>query len=60
MTLRFYRRVSLIPGVRLNASRAGLSVSLGRRGHGTRYARMAAESPRRPSGSTFAAGDRSR
>ena len=32
MTIRFYRRVSLIPGLRLNASRSGLSLSIGHRG----------------------------
>jgi hypothetical protein len=32
MILRFYRRVSLIPGLRLNASRGGLSLSIGDRG----------------------------
>ena len=32
MPLRFYRRVSLIPGLRLNASRGGLSLSIGHRG----------------------------
>lgn len=31
MSLRLYRRVSLIPGLRLNASRAGLSLSIGHR-----------------------------
>jgi Protein of unknown function (DUF4236) len=32
MSFRFYRRVSLIPGLRLNASRSGLSLSIGGRG----------------------------
>jgi len=33
MTLRFYRRLTLIPGIiRLNFSRSGVSVSLGGRG----------------------------
>jgi hypothetical protein len=32
MPLRFYRRVPPIPGLRLNASRGGLSLSVGRRG----------------------------
>ncbi len=32
MSFRFYRRVSLIPGLRLNASRSGLSLSIGHRG----------------------------
>ena len=32
VSLRFYRRVSLIPGLRLNASRGGLSLSIGHRG----------------------------
>jgi len=32
MGLRFYRRVRLIPGLRVNASRSGLSLSVGHRG----------------------------
>jgi hypothetical protein len=32
MALRFTRRVSLVPGLRLNASRGGLSLSIGHRG----------------------------
>jgi hypothetical protein len=32
MSLRFYRRVSLIPGVRVNFSRSGPSISFGARG----------------------------
>ncbi|MGA2792242.1 MAG: DUF4236 domain-containing protein [Roseiarcus sp.] len=32
MGFRFYKRVSLIPGLRVNLSRSGASVSLGRRG----------------------------
>jgi hypothetical protein len=32
--LRYFRRVSLLPGLRLNASRRGLSVSVGHRGLG--------------------------
>jgi hypothetical protein len=32
MTLRFFRRVRLIPGVRINLSKSGASVSVGRRG----------------------------
>jgi hypothetical protein len=43
MGFRFYRRVSIAPGLRLNFSRRGMSASLGRRGahltvgtHGTR------------------------
>jgi hypothetical protein len=32
MGLRFYRRISLLPGLRLNASRSGLSLSIGHRG----------------------------
>lgn len=32
MGLRFYRRIPLIPGVRLNATTRGLSVSVGHRG----------------------------
>ena len=32
MSLRFYRRIALIPGLRLNASRGGLSLSIGHRG----------------------------
>ncbi len=31
MTLRFFRRVSIIPGLRVNASRSGLSLWIGRR-----------------------------
>jgi Protein of unknown function (DUF4236) len=34
MGLRFTRRVSLFPGLRLNASRSGLSLSIGHRGLG--------------------------
>src|SRR6266851_8245361 len=45
MPLRFYRRMSLIPGIRLNLSRSGPSMSFGVRGahvtvgnrRGTRY-----------------------
>ncbi len=43
MAFRFYRRVSIAPGLRLNLSRRGISTSIGRRGahftvgtHGTR------------------------
>jgi Protein of unknown function (DUF4236) len=32
MTLRFWRRVRLAPGLRLNLSKSGASVSVGRRG----------------------------
>lgn len=32
MGLRFFRRVNLIPGLRLNFSRSGISASLGHRG----------------------------
>ena len=32
MGLRFYRRVSLIPGLRMNLSRHGASLSIGHRG----------------------------
>ena len=32
MTWRFYRRVSLIPGLRVNLSRSGASFSIGHRG----------------------------
>lgn len=32
MPLRFYRRFPLIPGLRLNLSRSGPSISLGHRG----------------------------
>jgi hypothetical protein len=32
MSLRFYRRVSLLPGLRLNCSRSGVSMSVGARG----------------------------
>ena len=36
MTLRFFRRVRIAPGLRVNLSKSGASVSIGRRGHGTR------------------------
>jgi hypothetical protein len=32
MTIRFFRRVTLLPGLRVNASRSGLSFSIGTRG----------------------------
>jgi hypothetical protein len=32
MTLRFFRRVRIIPGLRANLSRSGVSLSVGRRG----------------------------
>ena len=32
MGLRFYRRVGIVPGLRLNFSRRGVSASVGRRG----------------------------
>ena len=32
MTLRFYRRIPIVPGLRLNLSKRGASVSVGRRG----------------------------
>ena len=32
MSLRFYRRVSIIPGLRVNLSKSGASVSVGHRG----------------------------
>ena len=32
MTLRFYRRVSLVPGLRVNLSKGGASLSIGHRG----------------------------
>ena len=32
MGLRFYRRLSILPGLRLNASRSGVSLSIGHRG----------------------------
>ena len=32
MTLRFFRRVRIIPGLRVNLSKSGASVSIGRRG----------------------------
>jgi hypothetical protein len=32
MTLRFYHRVTLIPGLRVNLSRSGASLSIGHRG----------------------------
>jgi hypothetical protein len=38
MTLRFTRRVSLIHGLRLNASRGGMSLSIGHRLQVSQYA----------------------
>jgi hypothetical protein len=32
MTIRFYRRRTLIPGLRINLSKSGASLSVGRRG----------------------------
>ncbi len=32
MTLRYFRRIRLFPGARINLSRSGLSLSLGTRG----------------------------
>jgi Protein of unknown function (DUF4236) len=32
MTLRFFRRVRIVPGLRVNLSKSGASVSVGRRG----------------------------
>jgi hypothetical protein len=32
MTLRFWRRVRIVPGLRVNLSKSGASVSVGRRG----------------------------
>ena len=32
MSIRFYKRVSIIPGLRVNLSRSGASVSVGHRG----------------------------
>jgi hypothetical protein len=32
MPLRFYKRVSILPGLRVNVSRSGASVSVGHRG----------------------------
>src|ERR1700735_5101682 len=32
MTLRFFRRVRIIPGLRMNLSRSGVSLSVGRKG----------------------------
>jgi Protein of unknown function (DUF4236) len=33
MTIRFFRRVTLLPGLRLNLSKSGVSLSFGGRGH---------------------------
>jgi hypothetical protein len=44
MSLRFYRRVSLIPGVRVNFSRSGLKPAI-RRHHGQRVRALATSSP---------------
>ncbi len=48
MRLRFTRCVPLIPGLRLNASRGGLSLSIGHRGacYTTGRAPAAVDSPR--------------
>lgn len=35
MTLRLFRRVRLAPGLRMNLSKSGLSLSVGRKGRGT-------------------------
>ena len=32
MTIRFFRRVTLLPGLRLNLSKSGASISVGTRG----------------------------
>jgi hypothetical protein len=32
MTIRFFRRVTLLPGLRLNLSKSGASLSIGHRG----------------------------
>jgi hypothetical protein len=32
MSLRFFRRVRIVPGLRVNLSKSGASVSIGRRG----------------------------
>jgi hypothetical protein len=34
MTLRLFRRVRIVPGLRLNLSKSGASVSIGYRGAG--------------------------
>jgi hypothetical protein len=39
MGLRFRRRISILPGVRLNVSRSGVSTSIGRRGLWVTYGR---------------------
>jgi Protein of unknown function (DUF4236) len=49
MGLRFYRRIRLLPGVRANLSRSGVSTSIGGRGHwltfGRRGTRVTASIP---------------
>jgi len=37
VSFRFRRRISILPGVRLNISRSGISTSIGRRGFWTTY-----------------------
>jgi hypothetical protein len=41
MGLRFRRRISILPGVRLNVSRSGISTSIGTRGAWVTYGRRA-------------------
>jgi hypothetical protein len=36
MTLRFWRRVRIFPGLRMNLSRSGVSLSVGRNACGSR------------------------
>jgi Protein of unknown function (DUF4236) len=52
MTIRFFRRVTLLPGLRLNLSKSGASLSIGTRGAGwitfggRRGTRVTADVPR--------------
>ena len=39
MGLRFRRRISILPGLRLNVSKSGMSTSIGRRGLWVTYGR---------------------
>jgi len=39
MGLRYRRRISILPGLRLNVSRSGISTSIGRRGLWVTYGR---------------------
>jgi hypothetical protein len=41
MSLRFFRRIRIATGMRANLSRAGVSLSVGRKGSGTQPAREA-------------------